>query len=336
MRFVQFLLPLATTLLLIGCGPGGNSFIINGEFTGMKAGELYLYNPNSIDGRIDTLTVKDGVFSYEGEIEDTVPYVLLFPNAVEHVIFVSPGKTIEYSAATNDLKNYQVVGSEENELMDRFRLETSSLKENQIKNIAKQYIKENITSPVAFYLFDRYFIQDDYSTTAELSALLKVLKKQNPNHRLIYMAEGILANACAMKTGNKVPDVSLMNISKEKRQLWPKKKSDYTLIFFWASWIRNSYDMLWRMRQLQSSNSERMRFVGISLDNERYKWEDQVRRDSLVIEHYCDGLSWSSPAIQKLGLGTIPYYVIVDQSHKVLVSGTDVEQMAKDVSKYVK
>ena len=302
----------------------------------MKAGELYLYNPNSIDGRIDTLTVKDGVFSYEGEIEDTVPYVLLFPNAVEHVIFVSPGKTIDYAAATNDLKNYQVVGSEENELMNRFRLETSSLKENQQKNIAKQFIKENIASPVAFYLFDRYFIQDENSTIAELSSVLKLLKKQNPTHRLIYVAEGLLTQANAMKTGNRVPDVTLMNISREKHQLWKKKNADYTLIFFWASWIRNSYDMLWRVRQLQSSNSEQVRFIGISLDNERYKWEDQVRRDSLVIEHYCDGLSWSSPSIQKLGLGSIPYYIIADKSHKVLVSGTDVEQMAKDVSKYVK
>ena len=121
MKFFKTLLPLMVTLLFTECGPSGNSFIIEGEFIGMKAGELYLFNPVDPTGKLDTLSIADYKFKYEGEVEDTIPYVLLFPNGVEHIIFVSPAKSIKYKAATNDLKNYQVTGSEETELMNQFR-----------------------------------------------------------------------------------------------------------------------------------------------------------------------------------------------------------------------
>jgi len=336
MKFLKTLLPLMVTLLFTECGPSGNSFIIEGEFIGMKAGELYLFNPADPTGKLDTLSIADYKFKYEGEVEDTIPYVLLFPNGMEHVIFVSPAKSIKYKAATNDLKNYQVTGSEENELMNQFRQETSTQKENQIPHIAKQYIVNNTASPVALYLFDRYYLQSKQFNTVEINALLNLLKKQHPNNHLLFATEGLLKNADNLKIGNKVSNVNLLQQGKEARKLWADTKKDYMLIFFWATWIPNSYDMLWRVRQLQSGNSEKIRFIGISLDCERYRWEEQTKRDSLVIEHYCDGLSWSSPMIQEFGLGTIPYYIIMDKHHKVLSSGINVEQMAKDITKYVK
>ncbi|MBQ9361837.1 MAG: DUF4369 domain-containing protein [Bacteroidaceae bacterium] len=337
MKLIRTLLPLMTAFLLMNCGPSGNSFTIEGEFTaGMKGGELYLFNPYNPEGRIDTLAITNGRFHYEGETEDTLPLLLLFPNALEHVIFVSPAKEFQYRAAANDLKNYQVTGSEENELMNQFRQETSRQKDTQILDIAKRYITDHATSPVALYLFERYFIQAIEPKASDLVQMQKLLKKHHPNNRLLFSVEGLLKNAQSLNIGNKVPNVSLKQRSKEMRKLWTQSTKDYTLIFFWATWIPNSYDMLWKVRQIQEDNSEKMRSVGISLDNERYRWEDLTKRDSLLIEHYCDGLVWSSPAVQELGLNTIPYYVITDHSHKVLKTGTNMEQMEKDIKQYVK
>lgn len=45
-------------LLLVSCGPGGNSFRIKGTFRDMQAGELYIYNQNGDHARLDTLTVQ--------------------------------------------------------------------------------------------------------------------------------------------------------------------------------------------------------------------------------------------------------------------------------------
>lgn len=324
------------TLLLEGCGPSGKSFTIQGEFTGMKAGELYIINPQNPAGKVDTLTIADYKFRYDGETADTVPLILLFPNALEQVIFVSPATSLKYTAAANDLKNYRVEGSEENELMNQFREAAATMNEAQLPVLAKQFITEHAASPVALYLFDRYFLQAPKVNTQEMRSLSQLLQKHHTYSPMLFAAEGRLKTAGQLAVGHKVPDVDLTLRDRNKRKLWATQKQDYTLLFFWATWIRNSYDLMWRMRQTQEQNAGRVRFVGFSLDNERFRWEDQTKRDSLTIEHSCDGLSWSSPAIQQLGLSEIPFYVIVDKSHKILCSGTTVDQLTKDVSKYVK
>ena len=302
----------------------------------MKAGELYLFNPENPEGKVDTLTIADYKFSYNGETADTVPLILLFPNALEQVIFVSPATSLRYTAAANDLKNYRVEGSEENELMNQFREATATMDEAQLPAMAKQFISEHAASPVALYLYERYFLQASSVDPAEAGRLQKMLQKHHPSSLMLFSAEGRLRQAHVLSAGTKVPDVDLTPRDRNKRRLWTTQKQDYTLLFFWATWIRNSYDLLWRVRQMQEQNADKLRFVGFSLDNERYRWEEQTKRDSLTIEHSCDGLSWSSPIIQQLGLTDLPFYVITDKAHKVLATGTNVEDMTKDISKYVK
>lgn len=328
------MLPLVA-LLIMGCNPGGNTFRIKGRFDGMNAGELYFFCPSDPSGRIDTLTLVGGQFEYEGETEDTLPYVLLFPNALEHVIFVSPGKTIEYKAAANDMKNYMVSGTDENEQLTQFRLETSELKEKQTLDKVREYIKTNPESKVSAYLFDRYYMQKPDADYAEADKLLQQLIAGQPdNYRLMAMS-GQMSSAGALRVGNKVPDALLRADGDKRRKLWDKK-SDYTVIFFWATWLRNSYDFVWRVRQLQETCDANVRFVGISYDTEIYRWQEMTRRDSLQIEHYCDGLAFASAETKKFSVPELPFYVIADKSHKVIITGNDVQQLAKDVSKYVK
>ena len=112
---------LCLLLLLVSCGPGGNSFRMKGTFRDMQAGELYIYNQNGDHARLDTLTVQEGRFRYKGETDEVTPYILVFPNGVEQVIFAGPNEDLEYEATANDLRNYVVNGNEENKLMNKFR-----------------------------------------------------------------------------------------------------------------------------------------------------------------------------------------------------------------------
>ena len=78
-------------LSLASCGPKGNSFRIRGNFRDMQTGELYIYNQDGDHARLDTLTVQEGRFQYKGEADESTPYILVFPNGVEQVIFVKAG-----------------------------------------------------------------------------------------------------------------------------------------------------------------------------------------------------------------------------------------------------
>ncbi len=335
-RSLKYTLLFVATLLFVGCSHDGNSFTIEGEFDGMKSGELFIYSPSRPNSSIDTLRITDSHFEYSREIYDTIPYVILFPNAVEQVVFVSPGATIEYHAATNDLKNYKVEGSEENDLMTAFRKEASEVNEKDVKEVARRYITDNPQSVVSLYLFDRYFLQSDNSDFTTIRDMLSRLRSHHPTNLLLFSVENMIKNAGSLYEGKKLYDIELTDLKKEKRKLWSStSQKDYTLLLFWASWQRNSYDLLFRIRNLQKTYSEQIRFAAISLDNQRYRWEDLVRRDSLIIDHYCDGLSWSSPVVNKLSLESLPILLLLDKNHKILFSTDDIQKMTDKLKKQI-
>ena len=263
------------TMLLAACGPGGNSFRIKGSFRDMQAGELYIYNLNGDHARLDTINVQEGKFRYRGETDEVTPYMLVFPNGVEQVIFAGPGDDLEYEATANDLKNYVVSGSEENKLMNKFREETYTMNPSSMTNTARTYIKDNPVSPVAIYLFDQYFAQNEEVSNAELQELLKVLRPKHPHHHALLDIESKILNADKRQVGKKLPDVTLTRKDRKTTKLW-KSAKDYNIIAFWATWMANGSDFIWQLKNtLRDELDEgKVRVVAVSLDVEPYRWED--------------------------------------------------------------
>lgn len=336
--------------LLAGCGPDGNSFRINGTFRDMQAGELYIYNPATTQACFDTLTVRGGRFTYEGQASTVLPYMLVFPNGMEQVIFVGPGQELDYEASANDLKNYVVSGSEENKLIAQFHKETYTLTPPQVTATARNYIVEYPESPASVYLLDRYFIQADGVTTEELSQLLPTVLKQHPHNHLLLETESRLRYSLHLLPGAKLPDTPLTRRDHTTTQLWaadiqPTTKTPLsplaprplhlniqprrTLILFWSTWMHDGYDLIWRLRQ-QANDSLSTRIVAISLDVELQRWLDATRSDSTsAIEHYCDGLGFESPAAKTLGASRMPYYILTDPQHHILERGHDLADLNK-------
>ena len=322
------------TMLLAACDPEGNSFRIKGSFRDMQAGELYIYNLNGDHARLDTIKIQDGKFRYKGETDRATPYILVFPNGVEQVIFVGPGDDLEYEATANDLKNYVVNGSEENQLLNKFREETYTLNPSLTTNTARIYIKDNPASPVAIYLFDQYFVQNEEVSDAELKELLNVLKPKHLHHHYLLDVESKIATVAKRQVGKKLPDVTITRKDGKTVNLW-KFAKDYNLVIFWATWMPKGSDILWQLKNIMRDrqSSDDVRIVAVSLDVEQYRWEDAIRADSTVtyLEHYCDGMGFESKAIKTLGIGVVPYYILTDKSHKVLDSGNDVNKLKEEL-----
>lgn len=323
---------------LASCGLEGDSFRIKGHFRDMQGGELYIYNLSDDHALFDTLTIQDGRFLYRGQAESVTPYMLVFPNGMEQVIFVGPGHDLEYEATANDMKNYVVNGSDENQLMNQFRQETYTLNPSMVVAKARTYIKENPESPVAIYLLDRYFVQDDKVSDAETSELLRVVKGKHPHNHYLLDLDTKMVQRQRNQVGKKLPDVTLTKKDYSTVKLWSKEK-DYHLLAFWAIWMPNSYDFLWQLRQRSNEYKEsgKLRIVAISLDIERYRWEESIRPDSTNnIEHYCDGMGFESKVIKTLGVGTLPCFVLTDNAHRILEKSNDLAQIGKKIEEYIK
>lgn len=333
----MYIMPLVATLLM-GCGPGGSSFRIKGKFSDMMGGELYLYNISEQHASFDTITISSGEFRFEGEVSEPTPYMLVFPNAMEQVIFVSPGKEITYEVSSTDLKNYVVKGTDENKVMNEFRESVSANPAKKL-DIVRKYIEDYRESIIAIYLFDAYYVRNTNVSTEEIGKILAILKKTHPNNDYLLNIEGKLKTTDKYKVGKVVADIPLRNSSNETSMLWDKKTEGNILIYFWATWANGYYDYLWKVRDHARSmeDKERCRFVGICLDTDMTRFTNDTRTDEGIecIEQYCDGLGLESPTFKKLGIPNIPYYLIVDKNHKIIAFGKEADQMVKDMRKHI-
>ena len=101
----------------------------------------------------------------------------------------------------------------------------------------------------------------------------------------------------------------------------------------------NGTDFLWRARNATSQQREngKLRMAAISLDIERYRWEDIIRADptTTALQHYCDGQGFESPAIKTLGIDALPFYILTDKNHRVIESGDDANELNEAIKKHI-
>jgi hypothetical protein len=326
---------LSLGLLLSACGPTGNHFKIEGRLKGMQPGEIYIYSLSDNNARFDTLKVKSGSFVYEGTAEEPTPYVLVFQNGLEQVIFVDGGQTLEYTASANDMKNYKVKGSDENKLLNEFRTETSAMTQVKLKAAARSFIEGHPASPVSVYMLDKYFVQDSEIAYSEILQLTQLLKKHQKNNVYLIDLETNIKILQSGDVGKTIPKLQLTTKTGKELNLGSISKS-HLLVGFWATWLTDAWDMMSSLRNMSKDYSSSLQVLAISLDTQQYKWEEFVRTDSLVLDNVCDFKSWDSPTVQKFGVRELPFYVFCDNKGKILSKGSSVEDMKHDVEKLLK
>lgn len=328
--------------IFTSCGPRENAFRIEGKLKGLQGGELYIYNLDQYNARFDTIQLKEGKFTYNSQCDRTSPFVLVYPNGTEHVIFVSPASAIEYEATASNLSNYSVKGTDENKLLNEFRNSIVKNNDDKVQDIARQFILSHKDSPVAVYLFQRFFLQNEKVEEAEIRSILKELRAVQPGDHNLLEAEGSLKIVSQGRVGTKLPAITL-NTKQGKNIELNKPQKQYTLVAFWASWMPNQWQFTSRLRgiarkenRFDSPARADLQVISVSLDTEIYKWEGFLSEDSTVINHVCDGLAFDSPPVSKLGVRKLPAYVLADKNAKIIARGFSVEQMENDVDKFCK
>ena len=322
--------------MLTSCSTNDHQFKIEGQFKDMPAGELYIYNQDNTDARIDTIYINNGEFAYVGNAEELTPYTLVFPNALEQVIFVQNGSVIHYNASANDLKNYTVDGNEENEQMNEFRKQISGKSITQQREVAETFINEHPESAVAIYLFDRFIVQEQSTSLSTLKKNIKILKKAQPQNRLVLKVENMMKQIENGQEGKTLPNIELTTKSKRTINI-SKMNVDYTVLVFWSTWMPGRYDFIDDFVVLTEDYAEyaNVKIIAISLDSEIFKWENAISEDTTYCEHVCDGKVWDSAPVKKLGITSVPTFVIADKSCKIVARGSSVGELERELQKLV-
>lgn len=313
-RIVLFLL---LVLILISCGTRSGHFKMEGRFLHMNQGELYVYSPDGgIDG-LDTIKIEAGRFAYEIPCSKPATLVIIFPNYSVQPIFAESGGSVEVKADASHLKEMEVKGTDDNELMTKFRKQIANSSPPDELKYAIQFIKDHPESTVSVYLLNRYLIQTETPDYKQAANLLKILLKEQPGNVTLGRLQRQISGLGTLRIGDKLPNFTAKDVN--GKLINNATLANQTIIIStWAAW---SYESLDFQRALNDAvKAGKIAALGISVDANPKEVRQALKNDDITFPNVCDGKMLSTPLLKTLGLTTVPDNIVV-RNGKIIERG---------------
>jgi hypothetical protein len=321
-------------LLFTSCGSDGDRFRLQGRLRNMNQGEFWVYSMDGGISGIDTITVREGRFSYELELRTPTTLVIVFPNYSEQAVFAEPGAEVTIKGDASHLKEMTVKGTDDNELMTKQRMELNRLMPPDIPKAVEGFIREHPESPVSIYLLQRYFVLSptpNYVLAKRLTD--ELLKVNSDNGQLLHLKKRLeVQQGGAVKS--KLPKFSATDV-KGKAVNQNDLKGKVNVVSLWASWSYRSTDMQRRLDRLKKKHGDKLAVVSICLDGDVKGCKQRLERDSVKWPTVCYGRLWDMPLLAKFGLGSIPGCVLADANGRIVARDLTPQKLEEEINKLV-
>lgn len=327
-----------------------DSYKIAGECSGMNDGDtIFITNDFATGKPFANGIVKDGRFSVEGTIDTPTLCIAYSKSGLSTTFFVEPGtidiKLINTAKAKvggtpmNDkwqtvMDSTRLIGTE----MDRigqfiYSSQGTISPEEKAEAMArieklqgrfaafiKRYAEENISNQ--FGMFMLLYYQELFSPEDLLSLASKLpAELQNTPDMQKLVSE--MKHKTNTGVGGKLPDMTINDIDGKAVRLYDEiAKHDITLIDFWASWCGPCRAEMPNVVALYEENSSKgFGVIGISLDEDKDKWQSAVKSLNMTWLQLSDLKGWHNALAVAMEVRAIPHTVIVDSKGNILANG---------------
>lgn len=296
------ILPLFIALLLAACGTDSHHFRLEGRLLHMNQAEFYAYSPDGAIGGMDTIKVVGGRFTYEIPCEQKGTIVIVFPNFYQQPVFVEPGKSVTLDADASHLKEMEVEGQKDNELMNKFCQRVKSASPEEVRTAARQFIEDNPRSIVSVYLFHTYFVQAAKPDYKEADRLLKVLLKEQKDNPSLLRLQRELPLLAQTVVGKNLKRFTSTDVNGRQMNSDELTKAPVGVVYVWSSWDYNTTTLQRRLLGLRQQSGGRLALVGVNVDASRQICRQAMQYDSIPWPIVCDEQMFQGPVAKSLGL----------------------------------
>lgn len=136
--------------------------------------------------------------------------------------------------------------------------------------------------------------------------------------------------------GGMAPDLNLPDANGQDITI-SSFKGKYLLVDFWASWCgpcrHENPNVVAAYNKYKGKN---FTILGISLDSDKDKWQEAVKKDGLSWTHVSDLKGWESVAAQTYGVEAIPANFLVDPSGHIVARDLRGEELDAKLAEVLK
>lgn len=318
-------------LCLSGCGKTSDKFVLKGDIKDLGNDTILVYGLDENRDRIDTIYAENGKFDYEINVDTITPVAFLFGKLGEEcIVYADKGLKSTMTGDRLSLHALQVKGGILNEELSAFRATLSGLPQDSAVTVnqAEVFIRSHPFSLVSIHLLDKYFVRTLHPDINKIKELQKTMSGDLLDNSYMKRLGEVLDRQKTLSVGSRAPYFVNKNQKGESINL-NTFKDKYLLIDFWASWCDRCMEEQATLKKLNKKyKKEKFAILGVSLDIEKDKWKEAIKKDTLSWEQITDFKGWENTVVRQFGINTLPSNVLLDTAGKIIATNLTKEELA--------